>query len=167
MEPTMGHLKLQPAIYLLLAAWAVAAGAETVYKSIDAQGHVTYSSTPPEKTGTVEKVEEVPIVPGPTEEERRKAEQRAQETETAAGRLGAQQQQRQTATSQVVAEAEKNLEQARTNLEQAKVKNLDDWQYLASGGRVLKQSYFDRVATAEQQVREAERALQDARSSQR
>jgi hypothetical protein len=162
----MANRKLQPATLILVAVWAAAAGAETVYKTIDAQGRVTYSSTPPATPGARERVEEVPIVPGPTEDERRQAEQRLKETEAAAARLAAEAERAQNATSQDTAEAEKALQQARVNLEQAKTKNLDDWQYLATGGRVLNQSYFDRVTAAEQQVRQAEEALQRARNGQ-
>jgi hypothetical protein len=160
----MAQLTLRSLSLVLLAAWTAVAGAETVYKSIDAQGNVTYSSTPPETAGKRQQVEEVLITPGPSEEERLNAEKRAKETEAAAAQSGQTQARQQAARSQIVGEAEKNLAQARANLEQAKVKDLGDWQYLASGGRVLKQSYFDRIAKAERQLREAERALEQARS---
>jgi hypothetical protein len=163
----MANHAAQAFFMFLLAAGSATAGPEAVYKSIDAQGNVTYSSTPPETSGKTGRVEEVPLPPGPTEQERRAAEQRAQQIESAAARLAAERQQRQEASAASVEAASRQLDQARATLEQAKTKKLEDWQYLGSGGRVLKQSYLDRVAKAEQRVREAEQALREARSAQR
>ncbi|MEA3277842.1 MAG: DUF4124 domain-containing protein [Pseudomonadota bacterium] len=142
------------------------ATAETVYKSIDPEGNVSYSSTPPpSSSGDV--VEEVPIAPGPTQEQRQEAEQRLDDLEAASARADEQRQEREKERSQAAADAEQGLEKARMALEEAKIQRDDDWQYLATGGRVLKESYLDRVESAEQLVREAEQALQNARSGRR
>jgi hypothetical protein len=162
----MANHVARASLLFLIAAGATTAGPDTVYKSIDAQGNVTYSSTPPETPGKVEQVEEIPLPPGPTEQERRAAEQRARQIEAASARLAAERQQQEGAGAQSVEAASRQLDQARATLEQTKTKKPEDWQYLASGGRVLKQSYLDRVAKAEQRVREAEQALQEARSAQ-
>jgi hypothetical protein len=57
-----------------------AAMAQEIYKSVDAQGRVTFSSSPP-PGAPGELVQEVKIPPGPTEEQRQEAAQRAKEIE--------------------------------------------------------------------------------------
>jgi hypothetical protein len=57
-----------------------AAMAQEIYKSVDAQGRVTFSSSPPPGVPG-ELVQKVKIPPGPTEEQRQEAAQRAKEIE--------------------------------------------------------------------------------------
>jgi TolA-binding protein len=145
---------------------ACAATAQSVYKSVDAQGRVTYSSSPP-STAAGETVEKVRIAPGPTERQQREAARRANDLE-AGMRDAERQKQEQTAKrSQATSDAERELRKARIALEEAQIKGDDDWQYLATGGRVLKQSYLDRVDAAERRVQKAEKSLRSARSGRR
>ncbi len=139
------------------------AGAQTVYKSIDDQGEVTYSSTPP-PPGDAQVVERVPIAPPPPESEVQAAEQRMRELEIESARSDRERAESKAQQSQSVAAAEAELAKARAELEDAKIQGDDDWQYLAAGGRVLKQSYLDRVEQAEKRVQAAEDALRKARS---
>lgn len=140
--------------------------AQTVYKSVDAQGRVTYSSSAPAAVAE-EMVEEVPIAPGPTALERREAERRAMALEGTTRQAEQQRQERARKTEQAVSEAKRELDDAKLGLEEARIKGDDDWQTIASGGRVLKQSYLDRVAAAEQRVKQAQKALRNARSGSR
>jgi len=150
--------------------WSLIAGvifagttAAQVYKSVGPDGTVTYSSTPPaEGDGVL--IKEVPIAPGPPEADRRAAERRVQAVERELIRSAQERQMQAEQGQRGTSEAEKALQQARAALEQAKVQRLEDWQYLAKGGRVLKQSYFDRVLRAEETFRAAEEALRKARS---
>jgi hypothetical protein len=144
---------------LVLIAGSLAAQTP-VYKSIDAEGNVSYSSRPPESAAGVERV---PLDPAPTESQRQQAEERVREMEQAAARMERERADTQEETSASVAAAEKELEEARAVLEKASVKTVDDWQTLAAGGRVLKQSYLDRVARAEERVRAAESALREVK----
>jgi hypothetical protein len=152
-----------PRCCILVVTLLVGPAGAQVYKSVDAEGRVTYSATPPPQEDAAV-VEQVPLAPGPSEAERREAEQRVQ----AIGReLTRTEQERRTQASQGrggVAEAEQALQQARSDLEQAKVQRLDDWQYLSGGGRVLKQSYLDRVQRAQQAVKTAEDAVRKTRA---
>jgi hypothetical protein len=69
--------QLAKPLFLALAALPPigAAGADTLYKSIDETGQVTYSSQPPKDAVEVEALQ---VAPGPSEEEIEKAAERAQ-----------------------------------------------------------------------------------------
>ena len=152
-------------IATMALAFTWTAGAETVYKSVDPQGKVTYSSSPPADTGK-EMVEAIPIAPGPTEEERREADQRNRELQKAVRQAEQQRREQAENRAETVSDAERELRNAEVALQETRIQGDDDWQYLATGGRVLKQSYLDRVAEAEQKVKEAEKRLRGARSGQ-
>lgn len=79
------------------------ASAETVYKSIDAQGRVTYSSTPPVTVpeGMIEKVK---IEPGPTEQQQLDAVQRSKALEVDRRRAAEAKQEQQTQPSSVTSD---------------------------------------------------------------
>jgi hypothetical protein len=60
--------------------------------------------------------------------------------------------------------AEDQVNAAETALQEAQIKRDDDWQRINTGGRVLKQSYFDRVDKAKARVEAAKSDLRKARS---
>ena len=141
---------------LLLAAVLGAAPpimAETVYKSVDADGRVTYSSEPPEKA--VES-KAVTLPPGPSEAERKDAIKREKELQKAADRITGERAAAGSGRTKAVTDAQKELDEAQQRLEEAKVMHDSDWQGKAGGGRRLKESYFERVERAEERVRQAE-----------
>jgi predicted nucleic acid-binding Zn ribbon protein len=152
---------------LLIASTALAIPgllpAEQVYKSIDAQGNVTYSSTPP-SDADIQRIETLEVPAGPTPEEQAAAEARARELEAQASQREAEltQPTRQRASS--VAQAEQALQEARQALAEAQERESpEDWQTLASGGRVPSAAYLQRVQEAQEQVQAAEEALRKAR----
>lgn len=69
---------------LLVVLSATPVAAETVYKSVDDAGHVTYSSTPP--SNSVE-VEAVPLAPAPSQANVEAAEKNLKQTEKMADEL--------------------------------------------------------------------------------
>jgi Domain of unknown function (DUF4124) len=69
---------------LLLALLAGTAAAEQIYRSIDADGNVTFSSQPPAGAVTVD---EVSVQPGPSEAAQREARERMQRQEATADEL--------------------------------------------------------------------------------
>jgi hypothetical protein len=145
----------------VLLAGTHALAQETVFRSVDADGNVTFSATPP-PPGAARQVEEVQILPGPTPEAQEAADQRVralvEETERRRqARAEAQ------APDEERAAAERELQQALADLEEARVQRDDDWQQIANGGRFLAPRYFERVEQAEQRVEEARRALQALR----
>ena len=70
---------------LLLALLAVTAAAEQIYKSVDAEGNVTFSSEPP---ADAVNVDEVKVQPGPSDAARQAARERVQVQESTASELG-------------------------------------------------------------------------------
>jgi hypothetical protein len=132
-----------------------------VFRSVDAEGNVTFSATPP-APGTARQVDEVPLLPGPTPEAQEAADQRVralmEETERRRQARSAAQ-----PSDEERAAAEQELEQALADLEEARIQRDDDWQQIANGGRFLSPRYFERVEQAEQRVEAARRALQAIR----
>jgi hypothetical protein len=154
--------RLGGACGLLLALSAGGLAAEDqVYKSIDADGNVTYSPTPPPVDAGV--VEEVRLAPPPTEAQRQAAERRVREIEQTVAESERQRAATEEERRARIEAAEQELAEARAAAEVARVKTVDDWQTIVTGGRVLKQSYLDRVAAAEARVEAAESALQKAK----
>ena len=137
--------------------------ADTVYKSLHAGGTVTYSSTP--VRGAVS-VETVALPAAPSEAERDEADAIQGLIEDAAARAEQEIQERRQAYRQALAAAQKNLDDARIGLEQARVIVEGDRWSLGQGGPYLKPSYFERLRHAEAAARQAEdelaRVLRDA-----
>jgi hypothetical protein len=69
---------------LMLAMLAGTAVAEQIYRSVDAQGNVTFSNQPPADSVTVDKVS---VEPGPSEAAQREAQERMQRQESTANEL--------------------------------------------------------------------------------
>lgn len=154
---------VQIAAALLLggALWVVSpAIAEGIYKSVDVEGHVTYSSVPPD-----EAVESQPVsLPdAPTEAQRQEAVQREMELQKAADSLARERSARDNQRAETVKDTERALKEAKAQLDEAKVMQDADWQVMAGGGRHLKESYFERVRDAEEKLRQAEEAASKAR----
>jgi hypothetical protein len=70
---------------LLPAVLAGAAAAEQIYRSVDADGNVTFSSEPP---ADAVDVDEVKVQPGPSAAEQQAARERVQAQEATASELG-------------------------------------------------------------------------------
>jgi Skp family chaperone for outer membrane proteins len=98
---------------LLFAALASASAmADTLYKSVDSAGNVTYSSTPP-KGGKVEKLE---VAPPPTEAEIQAAEERLKRNAAQANELEAERREKEAAQAAQEAE-EARLREAQKPVE--------------------------------------------------
>lgn len=142
---------------LLLASLSVATAAETVYRSVDAQGNVSFSDAPPPtKAG----VEEITIDAPPPPPDRVRESQR--EAQAAIDEANRNQKRRDTAQKQQsmeLGEAEQALAQARKNLEEAKVVREGDRRGMAGGGTRLTSEYLNRVKAAEKVVQEARNRL--------
>ena len=70
---------------LLLAMLAGTAAAEQIYRSVDAEGNVTFSNQPPANSVSVDQVD---VQPGPSEAAQREAQEQMQRQEAAAKELG-------------------------------------------------------------------------------
>jgi len=69
---------------LLLAILAGTAAAEQIYRSVDAEGNVTFSSQPPANSVTVDQVS---VQPGPSDAAQREARERMQRQEATANEM--------------------------------------------------------------------------------
>lgn len=156
-----GILRHGPVLLSALLAAAPAAAQQTVFRSVDAQGNVTFSATPP-PSGAVQDVEEVEIRPGPTPEAQEAADQRLRTLIDETERRRQERAEAQTPNPERLA-AEQALQQALQDLEEARVQRDEDWQQISGGGRFLAPRYFERVEQAEQRVEAARRALQGLR----
>ncbi|MGH6636616.1 MAG: DUF4124 domain-containing protein [Gammaproteobacteria bacterium] len=143
-------------ISVLLLACCSLAYSEPIYKSVDSEGRVSFSSKPP--VGA-RQVEEIQIQPGPTADQIEATKARAKRTIEQAQKSESPAQKRRQAK---MAASEK-LREAQAALEKAKVIQPEDWQHLAGGGRHLKQSYFDRVKHYEAAAEKATKALRAVR----
>ena len=137
---------------------------ETVYKSVDADGNVTYASSPTEQS-----IKSKPItVPlGPTDEQRQEAEQIEKRLENAATQRRQDLAVARNQRTGSLQEAEQSLAEAKADLEETKIIQDSDWQFLGGGGRHLKESYLQRVQQAEERVRAAEQELASVRRDSR
>ena len=134
--------------------------AQTVYKSADAQGRVTYSQSPPPAATDVEAVTVRESTGGADPEQ---AQNLRQEVERQAAEAQRQREAQKERKAAAVSDAERRLRSARESLEAAKRRGDGDWQTFAWGGRVESDAYRERVSRAERDVRDAERALRDAK----
>lgn len=83
--------------------------AQSLYKSVNDQGEVTFSDSPPDNAAEIEKIE---VQPGPTEAQRREGAERAKQIESLANDLGEsntqREQQRIEARQQAQQQAQEN-----------------------------------------------------------
>lgn len=80
---SMRNRYLFTAILVCLSVGAVYA--QSLYKSVNDQGEVTFSDSPPDSAAGIETIE---IQPGPTEAQRRESAERARQIESLANDLG-------------------------------------------------------------------------------
>ena len=71
--------------FILLACTAASVAAETLYKSVNEKGEITFSDSPPENAAHVQQIE---VQPAPTEQQQREAMEREKMIEAQANKLG-------------------------------------------------------------------------------
>ena len=140
---------------IVLSCYSLATS-EPIYKSVDSEGRVSFSSKPP--VGA-RQVEEIPIQPGPTAEQIEVTRARANRTLEQAKKSESPAAKRRQATMA----ASGKVRNAQAALDKAKIIQPEDWQHLANGKRHLKQSYFDRVKEHEAVIAKAKKALHGVR----
>lgn len=149
-------------IPILVGCCSSVHAASPVYKSVDAAGKVTYSSSPPPEQRD-QQVEEVKLAPGPSQQEMEAADKRLQEIERAEFERNKKLEQEREERNKARESTDSELRRAEQDLEEAKIQRDSDWQTLQQGGRVLKQRYLDRVEAAEARVRKAQNAQRGSR----
>ncbi len=134
-----------------LALPANASGVK-VYKSIDADGNVTYSAEP---ARNAVQSEQILIEEAPSEKAFNEANQRAWSFQKEAERLDRSRQRSQQERTEARQTADQSVQKAERELAQARKIKDTDWQGLSGGGRVLKESYHQRVRSAETKLEQA------------
>jgi len=72
--------------FILFSCAAASVAAETLYKSVNDKGEVTFSDSPPENAA---RVQEIQVQPAPTEQQQREGMEREKMIESQANKLGA------------------------------------------------------------------------------
>ena len=148
---------------ILLLGLASLAGAETVYRSVGADGQIVFSDTPPSDAKSSEKVN---LLAPLSEERRKEAEARQQQLIELVSQGEEEQAAEETTAEDKLAEAKQAVEEARERVDQAKAIRPDDW-WNGVGSGQLKPGYQERVRQAEQELKTAERDLRLVRSGQK
>ncbi|MDX1433551.1 MAG: DUF4124 domain-containing protein [Gammaproteobacteria bacterium] len=136
------------------------ASAYGIYKSVDAEGNVTYSSSPQPSGGRVERVH---LPPAPSQASVDEALAREQQIEAAGNAIAAERQARAREQAEGVEAARREVNSAQVALNDAKQIRDGDWQGTVQGKRHLKQEYFERVAAAAARLEAATQAYRQAR----
>ena len=153
--------KLEGLALLAFAFLAQAAYAQEIYRSVDEQGNVTFSDTPPSGAGVVERVVLPP--PAASPQGQGPAGERNQQLLDAAAEADRQRTEKRREKQARVESAEKRLQQAEADLADAKEIKDSDRQNLAGGKRRIHPDYFERLKQAEQEVEAARKALRQVR----
>ncbi|MBA1446311.1 MAG: DUF4124 domain-containing protein [Chromatiales bacterium] len=144
---------------LLLLPVLPLANAETVYRSVDESGQVTYSDTPGKGRSDV-----VKMPSGPSPKAKRESQAREKEIRDAANKAGRQRQLGDQQRAVDISEAERNLQAAEARLDDAKILRNEDRQSTAGGRRRIRPEYFERIEQEEAAVEAARKKLQRARN---
>ena len=140
---------------VVVLAWNVYA--QTYYRSVDAEGNVTYSTTPP---ADAEQVAPVEVQPGPSAQEVERALERQRRFEAQLGEAEEKRDQIDQDREDKLQVAEEAVKQAERDLVTAKQTRGVD--YLGGGSLA---EYRQRVEAAEQALDQAKQDLRTARSS--
>jgi hypothetical protein len=152
------------ALCVLVLCWPALGRAQTVYKSVDAQGNVTYSNAPVPAAVGVEPVTVQIDAKGQGSPDRQRVPQEPQRQNAETQKTRAEHKERTGQQAAAIAEAERRLKAARQGLEAAKQQWDEDRRSPDRDSRVDNQAYGERVKEARREVIEAERVLQDAKA---
>ena len=139
------------------------ASAQKVYKSVDAEGNISYTDQAP--TSDFVDAHRFELPPDLTAEQRAAAADEREKVMRAADLEGTRRPPR--ATPAEIREAERRLGEARRRLENYEVVRDDDWGGTQQGKRTLKPAYFARVDAAKRQLAEARAELDHLRKQGR
>jgi Domain of unknown function (DUF4124) len=152
------------ALCIALLASPGAGWAQAIYKSVDGQGNVTYSNTPPPAAVGVEPVTVERDTQAQGRSQAQPVPQQPEGQDALAQQKRAEQKQRAGQQAAAVSEAEKRLRAARDGLEAAKRQWDEDRRTPDRDSRVDNQAYRDHVTEEQRKVVAAEQALEAAKA---
>lgn len=147
-------------LVLIILVLPVGLSAGDVYRSVDAEGNVTYTDDPPQTDSSVEKIE---IDPGPSEASRLDTERRNAAIRKAMEEARDKRLNKEASRDAELAAARKALEQAEEELKKAKEMDEDSRQYLSGGRSRLSPAYLERIKAAEAKVEAARKKYKEVR----
>lgn len=160
MTPKIKPIVIASALFLALGQ----VHAEKVYKSVDAEGRVSFSDQPATDAVATEKVK---IAPGPSAQDVQAAKQRHRAIEAMANQPANPAEQEADGRKAELKAARKQLQAAEERLEDAKQPRAGDRRGVVSPSGAtrtrLTPEYLERVKTAEDDVEAARRALEELR----
>ncbi len=131
-----------------------------VYRSVDADGNVTYTDNPPANGGLVEKVE---ILPGPSEASRLDTERRNAEIRKAMEDARTKRLEKSASKEERLSKARKELDEAEEDLKRSRELGEGDRQFLSGGKSRIRPEYFERIKEAESKVEAARKNFKELR----
>ena len=154
----MRSLKLS--LILLASLTPVLGMAEEVYRTVNEQGQVIFTDTPPADRP----VEVIELMPGPSDRSVKEAEARQKAVHTQLETIQQERKNKERVRTSRIQEAEKALRTAMDELAAAREVKNADWQMTVSGKRHLKAEYYERVKQAEAAVEAARKTLKEVQS---
>lgn len=157
MPETFSHRARELGTVLALSSLVALSSSPTkaqqqVFRSVDAQGNVTFSSEPPSGP-EVRSVESVAIQPGPSEADRQAAESRAREMQRAADQYD----QERRAKEEAAAKQREAAAKAAAQASDARTQDAEQWNELLVNDRVLTPAERERIEEAKRELLGAER----------
>ena len=151
-------MKLVKPLLVTIAIAASQVSAETVYRSVDEQGNVTFSD---KAVGNAKQEEKISIdAPAPSTKKQLEARQREAELQNAASQAGAPsapgKSNQKKAGAQAVRDAERRLEEDKQVRE-------GDRSGTAGGGSRLTPAYHERVREAEAELEQARKQMKQTK----
>jgi len=143
-----------------LMTTALHLAADEIYRSVDAEGNVTFTDSPEAGDRSAEKME---ILPGPSPSSIEESKLRQQEIRRAADQAQRKRLDQLQGESEQLSEARKALAEAEARLAEAKVIKDEDRQNVVGGKRRINPAYFERIKAAEAEVKAARKRLREAR----
>jgi hypothetical protein len=144
---------------LIISLFIQDAAGETIYRSVDKQGNVTYTNIPSSVNESSVRVE---LPAAPSAESLQESKQRNSEIQRAAKEAQEKRLREKRQKQDRIKAAEKRLQEAEARLDKAKVIRDEDRESLTNGKRRIRSDYFARVKQAKEAVDEARKALSEA-----
>ncbi len=143
---------------LMLIPFVLSAG--EVFRSVDEEGNVTYTDTPPENGAKTQRVE---IEEGPSQESIRHTLERNEAIRKAMEEARDKRLEKEASHRERLEKAQQAVDKAEEELKQTSEMNDDDRQTLVGGQSRIRPEYFERVKQAEEALKAAKEHLKDVR----
>ncbi|MET0049957.1 MAG: DUF4124 domain-containing protein [Candidatus Thiodiazotropha sp.] len=143
---------------LMLVPLVLSAG--EVFRTVDSEGNVTYTDTPPDNGMKTQRVE---IHEGPSQESIRHTQERNDAIRKAMEEARDQRLEKEASRREMLESAQDAVDKAEQNLKETQEMNDDDRENVVGGRSRIRPEYFERVKKAEDELKAARDHLKDVR----